>query len=233
MADEHDLGSCAVRHGGSSPPFPTYKRDLLVMPLGNKIGKSNMVSAILLAAGAAKRMGKLKQLMPLGNSTIVEQSIDNLLNSRVSEVIVVLGYRAEEMTKAIANRPVKIVVNPIYHQGMGTSIVTGLSLVDKRAEAVMLALADQPFIDGKTINRLIEEFFNRNKGIAIPVHKGRRGHPIIFSMKYKGELLDSRGDIGGRQIIREHPNDILEVTVDTPSINIDIDSMDDYHSRFD
>ena len=245
LADGPDLGSGAEKRRGSSPRFPTYswrrettnKRPLIApqkIPEAweNKRGKSNMVSAILLAAGASERMGKPKQLMPLGNSTIVEQTIDNLLGSRVGEVIVVLGHRAEELIKAIANRPVKIIVNPIYHQGMSTSIVTGLSLVDSRAQAVMLALADQPFIDSKTINRLMEGFFNHSKGIAIPAHQGRRGHPIIFSIKYKGELLELKGDIGGRQIIREHPDDILEVAVDSPSINIDIDNIGDYQSHF-
>jgi len=191
-----------------------------------------MVSAVLLAAGVSKRMGEPKLLLPLGNSTVVEQTIDNLLGSSVSEVIVVLGHKAEEMIKAIANRPVKIVVNSVYHQGMSTSIITGISLVDSRARAIMLVLADQPFIDSQTINRLIEEFLNHDKGIAIPAHKGRRGHPIIFSMKYKGALLELKGDIGGREVIRDYPDDILEVIVDTPSINIDIDNMGDYQSHF-
>ena len=190
-----------------------------------------MVSAILLAAGESKRMGKPKQLMPLGKSTVLEQAIDNLLNSKVSKVIVVLGYRAEEMIKVVAIKPVKIAINRAYHQGMGTSIVTGLNLVDDGAQAVMLALADQPFIDSETINRLIDESFNHDKGIAIPVYQGRRGHPIIFSMKYKGELLKLKGDIGGRQIIKQHPDDVLEVAVDSEGINIDINSLSDYYSH--
>lgn len=187
-----------------------------------------MVSAILLAAGESKRMGKPKQLMPFGRSTILEQTIDNLLNSEVSEVIVVLGYRAEEMIKTVAIKPVKVVINPAYHQGMSTSIVTGLNLVDDGAQAVMLALADQPLVDSKTMNRLIDEFFNHDKGIAIPVYQGRRGHPIIFSIKYKGELLKLKGDIGGRQIIKQHPDDVLEVAVGCESINIDINTQSDY-----
>lgn len=190
-----------------------------------------MVSAILLAAGESKRMGKPKQLMPLGKSTVLEQAIDNLLNSKVSKVIVVLGYRAEEMIKVVAIKPVKIAINRAYQQGMSTSIVTGLNLVDDGAQAVMLALADQPFIDSETINRLIHEFFNHDKGIAIPVYQGRRGHPIIFSMKYKGELLKLKGDIGGRQIIKQHPDDVLEVAVDSEGINIDINSLSDYYSH--
>lgn len=190
-----------------------------------------MVSAILLAAGESKRMGEPKQLMPLGKTTILEQTIDNLLGSRVSEVIVVLGYRAEEAMKKIAVKPIKITINPAYHRGMSTSIVTGLNSVDDRAQAVMLALADQPLIDSQTINRLIAEFLSHNKGIAIPVYCGRRGHPVIFAIKYKEELLELTGDVGGRQIIRQHPDDILEVAVNSESIITDIDTTSDYQSH--
>ncbi len=197
-----------------------------------KINKSkSSISAILLAAGESRRMGKPKLLMPLGKTIILEQTIDNLLGSRVSEVIVVLGYRAEEVMKKIAVKPIKIALNPAYHRGMSTSIVTGLNSVDDRAQAVMLALADQPFVNTKTINRLVEEFFSHNKGITIPVYQGRQGHPVIFAIKYKEELLALAGDVGGRQVIRQHPDDILEVVVDSESINIDIDTISNYHSH--
>jgi len=184
-----------------------------------------MVSAILLAAGEARRMGKLKQLMPLGKTTIVEQTIDNLSSSKVSEVIVVLGHRAEEIMKRIAGRPIKMVINPLYRQGMSTSIAAGLTFIDSRAQAVMLALGDQPFVDGPTINRLIKEFEAHDKGIAIPTYKGKRGHPLIFSIKYKAQLSGLKGDIGGREIIKHHPEDILEVAVDCEGIVIDVDTM--------
>ena len=187
-----------------------------------------MVSAILLAAGKSRRMGKLKQLMPFGQSTIVEQAIDNLLSSAVNEVIVVVGYRAEEVIKTVAAKPVKLVTNLDYEQGMSTSIIAGLNLVDSQAQAVMLAFGDQPLIDSQTINQLIEEFYNHDKGIASPTYQGRRGHPIIFAMKYKEKLLELKGDIGGRQIIKDHPEDILEVAVNCEGICIDIDTVDNY-----
>ena len=192
-----------------------------------------MISAIILAAGESKRMGKPKLLMPLGKSTILEQTIDNLLNSAVGEVTIVLGHRAGEMVKKIASKPVKIAENRNYRQGMSTSIITGLNLIDDRAEAVMLVLADQPFVDSQTINSLIEQFHAHNKGIVFPAYQGRRGHPIIFSIKYKAELLSLKGDIGGREIIEKHPDDTLKVAVNSPSINIDIDTLSDYHSHID
>jgi molybdenum cofactor cytidylyltransferase len=192
-----------------------------------------MVSAILLAAGESKRMGKPKLLLPIGGSTVLEKAIDNLLNSGVDEVIVVVGDRAQEMIERIGNRPVKVTINPAYGEGMSTSIVTGLNLVNDSARAVMLALADQPLIDSQTINKLIEAFIGHDKGIVIPAYEGRRGHPVIFSTKYKKELLGLGGDIGGRQIIKEHPDDVLELAVDSEGIDIDIDTVDDYYSQVD
>jgi molybdenum cofactor cytidylyltransferase len=190
-----------------------------------------MISAILLAAGESKRMGQPKQLMPFGHGTVLEQAIDNLVNSAVGETIVVLGHRAEEVIKTIAAKPVKIAITPDYKQGMSTSIIAGLNLIDSRAQAVMLALGDQPFVDSQTINSLTEAFVAHNRGIAVPVYQGRRGHPVIFAIRYKDELLRLVGDIGGREIIDRHPDDVLEVAVNCEGVCIDIDTMDTYTWR--
>ena len=190
-----------------------------------------MISAILLAAGQSKRMGELKQLMPFGQSTIVGQAVDNLLGSAVVEVIVVVGYKAEDVRKAIAAKPVRIVINPDYEQGMSTSIIAGLNMVHGGVQAVMLALGDQPLVSSETINVLINEFCNHDKGIAVPTYQGRRGHPIIFAVKYKEQLLKLRGDVGGRQIIKDNPDDVLEVAVESESVVADFDTTDDYQSH--
>jgi molybdenum cofactor cytidylyltransferase len=188
-----------------------------------------MVSAILLAAGESKRMGQPKLLLPFGKYTILEQTIDNLLASKIGEVIVVLGYKAQEMIRAIADRPVKIVVNPSYQQGMSTSIIAGLNLVDAKAKRLMIVLADQPLVDSQTFDRLIDKSLACDKGIIIPIYGAKRGNPVILSTKYREELLRLRGDVGARWIIKQHYDNILEVAVDCDSINVDIDIMGDYH----
>jgi molybdenum cofactor cytidylyltransferase len=198
---------------------------------GNPDKMQPMLSAILLAAGESKRMGEPKQLMPLGKHTLLEQAIDNLLNSSVDETIVVVGHKAEEITKAIATKPVKIMLNHNYRQGMSTSIVAGLILVDPQSQAVILALGDQPLVESRTINQLIDAFNSHDKGIAVPTHRGKRGHPIIFNIKYKAELLELEGDIGGREIIKNHPDDVLEVAVDSESVLSDINTQEDYKSN--
>jgi molybdenum cofactor cytidylyltransferase len=187
-----------------------------------------MISAILLAAGESNRMGQPKQLMPFGQITIVERTIDNLLNSAVSETIVVLGYKDEEIRKTIAGKPIKIAINPDYQQGMSTSIIAGLKQVDKRARAVLIALGDQPFVNSQTITSLVEAFIANNRGILIPVYQGRRGNPVIFAIKYKGELLNLKRDVGGREIIKLHPDDVLEVAVNCEGVLLDIDTMENY-----
>jgi molybdenum cofactor cytidylyltransferase len=189
-----------------------------------------MISAILLAAGESNRMGQPKQLMPFGQSTILERTIDNLLNSAVSETIVVLGYRNEEIRQTISGKPVKIAINPDYQKGMSASIIAGLKQIDKRARAVLLALGDQPFVDSQTINSLVEAFIANKKGIIIPVYQGRRGNPVIFAIKYKGELSNLKGDIGGRDIIKCHPDDVLEVAVNCEGVSLDIDTAENYTS---
>jgi len=188
-----------------------------------------VISAIILAAGESRRIGRPKLLLPLGQRTILEQTIDSYLGSKVSEVIVVVGDRAEEITSLISDRPVKVVKNPAYRQGMSTSIRAGLKVSSAKTSAVILVLADQPFIDARTINLLMEAFDAHSKGIALPVYQGRRGHPVIFDIKYIEELLRLKGDIGGREIIARYPDDVLEVIVDCEGVTIDIDTMDLYH----
>lgn len=190
---------------------------------------ASLISTIILAAGESRRMGKPKQLLPLGKTTILEQTIDNYLNSEVHDVVVVLGYRAEEILSLITKRPVRVAVNSAYREGMSTSIVAGLGLISDNAQGIMLALADQPFIDSQTINRLVESFGAGDKSIIVPAYQGRRGHPVIFSIKYKEELLSLKGDIGGREIIYRHPDDVLEVAVNCEGICVDIDTVDTYN----
>jgi molybdenum cofactor cytidylyltransferase len=187
------------------------------------------VSAIILAAGESKRMGMPKQLLPLGQDTILGQTIDNFLSSKVSEIIVVVGYRAQEVINSINSRPVKVAVNPIYQHGMGTSISAGLNLISDKVQGIMIALADQPFIGNQTIDRLIGVFSSSNKGIVVPVYNGRRGNPVIFNIQYKQELLALEGDVGGREIIAKHPEDVIEIIFASDDIVNDIDTEDKYN----
>lgn len=187
-----------------------------------------MISAILLAAGESKRMGQPKQLLPFGDKTLVEHALDNLLASRVDEVVLVTGNQADAVAKKVGKRPVKVVLNPDFRLGMSTSLKKGLISIDEDSKAVMVVLADQPFIDAALINRLLDEFASRGKGIVVPVFKGKRGHPIIFAIKYRDELLQLQGDAGAKALMERHPDDVREVVVASEHIHVDIDDMESY-----
>jgi molybdenum cofactor cytidylyltransferase len=190
-----------------------------------------LVSAILLAAGESKRMGRPKLLLPFGDSTVLGQTIDNLVSSRVDEVVVVLGAREQEVGCAVAARPVKVVYNPDFRNGMSTSLICGLKLVSHRAAWIMVALSDQPLVDTGTYNRLIEAAIGSEKGIVVPVYSSKRGNPIIISAAYRGELMSLDGDVGGREVVRDHPDDILEVAVSCQGVVININTIAEYRAR--
>jgi molybdenum cofactor cytidylyltransferase len=191
---------------------------------------SSFVSAILLAAGESKRMGEPKLLLPFGDGTVLSKTVDNVLACNVDEVIVVLGANAKTIKEVIADKPVKIIFNPEYERGMSTSLISGLKQVSHRALRIMVALCDQPLIEKDTYNKLIKESTNSNKGITVPLYKARRGNPIIFAIRYKDEMMQLKGDVGGRELLERHPEDIYEVAVDSGSIYINLNTMDDYNS---
>ena len=91
-------------------------------------------------------------------------------------------------------------------------------------------LGDQPAVDSRTINRLVEEFQRSSRGIIVPAYRGRRGNPVLLAATYKKELLALEGDIGGREVIAHHPDDVREVAVDSPGVVTDIDTPEDYRS---
>lgn len=191
-----------------------------------------MISAILLAAGESKRMGRPKLLMKVGQRTMIEKSVDTLLRSNIDELIVVLGYRAEAISRKLASKNLKTVINPHYRTGMSTSIRRGLAHVNPRSEAVLIALADQPFIHTESVNYLIDTYHRNPQGIILPCYRGMRGHPVILDRgRYGEEMEHLTGDIGCRPVVDRHPEDVLEVEIDSEGVVIDIDSWAEYQTR--
>ena len=189
-----------------------------------------MISAIILAAGESKRMGQAKQLLGVEGKTLLQSVLDSVLKSDVDEVILVLGHEAERIRRKMDVRRAIIVVNPNYAKGMITSIQEGLKALDKKSEAFFIILGDQPEIRPDIYNRLIQEFHRVYplQSILLPTYQGKKGHPALFSTKYLAESFKIRGDVGFKEIVQNHAEDVFLVDVDTPSILIDIDTPEDY-----
>lgn len=187
------------------------------------------IHGILLAAGLSTRMGEPKQLLPFGKSTIIETAIDNMLGSELHDVIVVIGHESEKVHEKIRNKPVKVVFNPSYREGMLTSAQCGVRSLSDCADAFALMLVDQPFITRDLINCVIDEFEETKKGIALPSFDYRRGHPAIFDRRYARDILALDAESSGiRSLFKKNADDIHYVIVDTNRVLRDIDYRRDY-----
>ena len=187
------------------------------------------ISGIILAAGLSTRIGEPKQLLPFEGSTIIEIVIDNLLGSKLDEVVVVIGHEAEKVKACIQHKPVKIVVNPDYRCGMLASTQCGVRAISESADAFAVALVDQPFIASDLINLVVEAHTQTDCGISLPSYNNRRGHPVIFDRSYAADILALEPENGGvRSLFRKYAHDIHYAVVDTDCVLRDIDYRKDY-----
>lgn len=173
-------------------------------------------------------MGEPKQLLPFGESTIVETVVDSMLYAKFDEVIVVVGHAAPLIEEQLSERPVRIVFNPDYHEGMLTSAQAGIRAL-KASKAFGLMLVDQPFITTTLIDQVIDAYRQTDKGIALPSYNYRRGHPVVFHRRYAEDILALGTDSGGvRTVFKKYDHDICYVTVETDAVLRDIDYREDY-----
>jgi molybdenum cofactor cytidylyltransferase len=194
-----------------------------------------MICAIALAAGRSRRMGAQKLLLPLRGRPVIAHVVDELLASPVHEVFVVIGPDGARLREALADRPVHVVVNPNTGDEMLGSVRRGLAALPEDCRAVVVALGDQPGVTRRVIGALIGAFEATGRGIVVPTHEGRRGHPLLFAAHYRDEVLSRYDGVGLRGLLRAHPDDIHEAPVGEHDILDDLDEPEDYvraRSRF-
>lgn len=183
---------------------------------------------MILAAGESRRMSQPKLLLPFGEKTIIETVVEKVVSSKVNNTLVVLGSEREKVEEKIKNFPVKVAFNPDYRKGMLSSVLCGFKTLPEETQAVVVVLGDQPSVSKEVIDKIVDAYQKIGKGIVLPVYEKERGHPVIIDMKYKDEVENLSPDIGLRGTVYSHPEDILEVEVDTPEILQDIDDEADY-----
>ncbi len=196
------------------------------------MGFPAMISAILLAAGESKRMGRPKQLLEWQENTLLQHCLESIMRSAVDETILVLGHEADRIGARLPPLPLTIVINPDYRQGMASSLRRGLLSMDPGSEAFLVLLADQPGIAPEIINTVIRAFRQADpkRGIVRPVYRGRPGHPVLFGAQYLQEALHLRGDVGARRIVANHPADVLEINVEDAAVLQDVDTPEEYRN---
>ena len=187
-----------------------------------------MIWAVILAAGESRRMGTQKLLLPYGKTTVVEAIVRTALDSSVDGTLVVLGADKEKVRETLKSYPVTFAVNRDFRRGMLSSIQAGFESLPGEAGAAVLMLGDQPAVPFDVVDGLVSKYRENGRGIVIPVYGKRRGHPILIEAGYRSEILGLDPEVGLRQLIQAHAEDILEVEVSSPAVLKDMDNPEDY-----
>ena len=187
-----------------------------------------MIAALVLAAGASKRMGKPKQIVRIRGVPMLQAVLDALHRSKVDSVVVVLGANAEEVRGLVEFGDDRVLVNPAFAEGMSSSIRLGVEEVEGWAEAALIVLGDQPLVRAGTIDRLVSAYEASKAPIVVPVSAGRWGNPVLFDKALFPEIKELRGDVGARSIVERNRERVMEVPVRDRGVLLDIDTPSDH-----
>ncbi len=184
--------------------------------------------AILLAAGESARMGRPKPLLTWAGTTLLEWQIEQLREAGASEVIVVLGSRAEEVEPVATAAGATVVLNPDYREGRASSLRAGAAAVHDNAAAIVILGVDQPRPAWVT-RRLIERRRENGPAILIPAFEGHRGHPVVLSAALLGELRAvNEASLGLRAVTERHQAETETVEIDNSSVIVDLNTPSEY-----
>jgi CTP:molybdopterin cytidylyltransferase MocA len=184
---------------------------------------------VILAAGASRRMGTPKALLPVDGQPMVVRVVEAALAAPVWPVVVVLGAHAAQVRPVLARYPVLVVENAAWTEGMASSLRTGLALLrqfSRQLDGALFALCDQPAFSATTITRLIAAHETTGRSIAASRYSARRGAPALFGREHFAALAALTGEEGARLLLNGDPAQVAEV--DLPELAVDLDTPEDY-----
>lgn len=203
-----------------------------------------VVAAVVLAAGLSRRMGPdNKLLVELDGVPMIARVVDALRAAPVDAILVVTGHERGRVEAALRERtserpgerpgelpatpPVHLVHNPDYARGMGTSLATGIRALPPATDAVLVCLGDMPGVRAAHVEALLAAFDPAaGRAICMPVHQGRRGHPVLFAARFFPAMCAIQGDTGARAMIQAHADLVHAVPVGDSGVLMDVDTAD-------
>ncbi len=187
------------------------------------------IFAIILSAGSSHRMGSPKALLKIGGKTFLQHIIESVDGEEIHHTIVVLGFGAEEIQKALSGFNGTFVVNNEWSKGQLTSIIAGVRAAEQlNSDAVIICPVDHPKISSKLIKEIINAFYFSEKNIIIPAYQGKRGHPVLIAKKLFPKIYAAPLEIGLRSVVHTNKNDLFEVPTDEEGILLNIDTQEEY-----
>jgi molybdenum cofactor cytidylyltransferase len=189
----------------------------------------SQISAIVLAAGASRRMGQSKMLLPWGDSTVIRKVLDTLLEAGVTEPVVVTGRTSTEIHQELASLTVRWAHNPDFeHTEMLQSLQIGLRQLPPSCDAFLVVLGDQPQIEPAIVRQILQQAAGSNSALTIPSYQMRRGHPWLIKKSLWEDLASLDKSATLRQFLNQHAAQIEYQNVDSDSVLMDLDTPEDY-----
>ncbi len=191
------------------------------------------IGGIILAAGQAKRMGCIKQVLPWKKSTLVETAVDSAISSGLMPTVVVLGAHAEKIKPLLFEKSPWL-YNSDYQSGMSSSLKVGIiSMIQQKVDACFCMLVDQPLVDEILLNALMAEYIQQKPDILIPLYQGKRGNPVLLNKRVFPALLKISGNVGARAIFSNPDFYVLRVETGNIAVLKDVDTLDEYRDLSD
>ena len=185
------------------------------------------IATIILAAGNSSRMGTAKQLLPIGNTTLLGVVVKNALLAKTHKTYCVLGSNSEKIIPSLQEYDVEIILNQDYKKGLSSSIVKGINHVKtQNFDAVLIMLGDQPLVDTSFINNLIALYYKNPSCITASSYAKGVGVPAIFPKKFFNELEKLKGDKGAKELLKTKKEQVYKAKF--PVDLIDIDTYEEY-----
>jgi molybdenum cofactor cytidylyltransferase len=184
------------------------------------------VVGIVLGAGSSRRLGRPKQTLPLGDTTLLGWVMRDVEGSSLERVVLVLGGAAGEGLAGLTLRRAEVVHNHAYGEGCATSLLAGLDAAGN-CDSVMLLLGDMPGVDSQLIDLARLEWKRERPWAAVTSYEDALGHPLIFSTHAFGSLRALHGDKAVWKLIDRHPDRVTRIPVPR-RLPRDVDTWDDY-----
>jgi molybdenum cofactor cytidylyltransferase len=170
-----------------------------------------------------------KLLLDIAGEAMIRRTIRNVLDSSPVETVVVTGHRADEIERALAGLPVKIVRNPDHEKGQPTSVAAGIRALSEPCDAIMVALGDQPQVTAADFADVVAAYGNlKGPSILVPHHRGRRGNPVVFAARHIPEVLSGSVNVGCRRLIETHGDEVARVEMESDVFTLDCDTPEDF-----
>ena len=170
-----------------------------------------MLAAVILSGGASRRMGTPKALLPYHGGTFLEHLLKVTDHPRIGWRRVVLGADATAIAASVQLPSDEVVINENWEDGQLSSIQAGVRSLPDGTDGILLFLIDHPLISHELVGTLVERFYVAGKAIVLPIYRGRRGHPVIFSARLYQELLSAPLETGARAVVWAHREEVCEM----------------------